>query len=288
MSVTSDSLTNDERRPALWVPGVAKVEVQSGDYGVIHLGPSVGWSRRPDVLGWIVDETIVRRADLTGEIIENLPVPLPQSRIDPARFPNVHRVAANAPLIAVGEQRLRPPIPSVHIDHDPTCACRCEFGIIGSLAGKPICFGGMSFTLTMGATGETGSWVSVKDVPAPFFERVLLELTGGEIDFHSLGLALDLRLLNEDHELRVWEARLVELLKRAEGMDAMARDISRILTSANDADIVEIPLYGTARRQRFPPVTILAASDHEQYRVDLPETWRWCVDRVRPRAPLRQ
>ena len=113
---------NDDRRPALWVPGVAKVEILDGDHGVVHFGASVGWSRRPDPLDWVVDETLARRADITSGLVADLPVPLPESRIDPVQFPNVHRVAASAPLVGLGQHRLHMPIPSVHVDHDPTLA----------------------------------------------------------------------------------------------------------------------------------------------------------------------
>src|SRR5262249_6059273 len=70
---------------------------------------------------------------------------------------------------------------------------------------------------------------------------------------------------------------------------ALTRDIARILACAEDADSVEIPLYGTARRQRFPAATMFATKDGEPvYRLELPETSLWIVDQVRPRAPLRQ
>jgi hypothetical protein len=123
-------------------------------------------------------------------------------------------------------------------------------GIVGRVDGKSVRFGGMSFTLTTGTTEGEGSWVGVEELPPLFVQRALLELTGGGVDLDSLGLALDLQEVTDDQEMADWEAWLSEVLVRAEGMEADAREIARRLASAGDAGVVEIPLYGTGAQIR--------------------------------------
>jgi hypothetical protein len=269
----------------LWVPGVVTVQPMEGDRGIIHLGPSVGWTK-PDVLSWVVDETIVRRADLMAGDLDWLPVNLPETRIDPSRFPNVYRLAANAPLIAVGRRPPSVPLPYLHINHDPTLVWLRDFGVVGTFGEKPVCFGGMYFSLASGATENDGGWVGVDQLPPIFVQRALLELTGGTVDLNSLGVVLDLRNRIEDHELDSWEAWLREVLARAILAESDAREIARLIAAAGDADAIEIPLFGTARRVQFPAVTLLAGeTPSPEFRLTLPETSRWIVEHVAPWTP---
>jgi hypothetical protein len=289
----------DQRVSALWVPGVARLQVYDDDEARFFIGASVGWSRPPDVGGWVVDHTFVRRAELTPAGAEALSVSLPESRIDPGRFPHLHRAAASAPLLAVGfngDNDSRPSgpraFPYVHVNHDPTGVWLRDFGIVGTVDGEVVRFGGMSFSLSSslasGETGAPGSTLHVDKLAPMIVQRALVELTRGAVDLDAIGLALDLRDTTEERDMEDWEAWLAEIWAHAEGMEADAREIVRRFASASEAEAVDVPVYGKARRSRFPRTTLWAGEGGPfESCLELPETSRWIVDGAEPWKPSR-
>jgi hypothetical protein len=93
-------------------------------------------------------------------------------------------------------------------------------------------------------------------------DRILRMATGGIVDGAQIALAF---MMVDVVSVDGWERYLARVDERAEAHRALADEVVRALASAPaDADVVELPAYGAARRIRLPECTLRSADSKDE------------------------
>lgn len=304
--------------------------------GQLRLGPRAGrWWSREDVSNWKSEVHLVEKAKLGRAAAERAGVLLPEAHLDPERCPCLHQVAREAALVWVDvaqtalllEEGLR--VYTVGFDRRAD-----DMFWISADGGDqpPLRVWAAYHDLIRGALGPDKER-SRDDDPEAYeraeeairrsglLDRILRATTGGLVDEFTISEALTLRTFVEervyvgqgqpfrmrrrsaDEIVRVargLEAQYRQVFSRAEGTREEAEAIVRALSEAGSrASTVQIPVYGEARRERFPPLKIrppeeptpggeISAPDARgnlQPWLSLPAQEVWSVDEVEPWWP---
>lgn len=84
-----------------------------------------------------------------------------------------------------------------------------------------------------------------------FLDRVMRAATGGVASGAQIALAFEMDALASSADLDAWEAELTCSAEDA----ALATAIVATLHGAGDADSIQLPTYGVARREKLPRLT---------------------------------
>ena len=306
------SSTRARTRPRLWVPGVLYVDPAT----TLHIGDHAGIVPSEEhVDSWQCEVHLLVKASLDEAVRKAVSLQLPEEVIDAAASPVAHRLATRAELVAVRPSTFTTAIAAgargfvvAHDRTDGTLTLRRE-----EPGRAPTVLRHRLAALTTPEIERAGAGNDPDVVEAlheamldGLIDRLLRHFSDGAIDEASVVLALELALAIEPtffappsrsslSRIRTTpktavpdlEALAAKIEERGRAHEATAAQIADALTTAApDVDLVAIPIYETARRQRVLALTL--QTDKGEPVATLPAYTRWVVDEVedyRPEIP---
>lgn len=316
-------------RPRLWVPGLLYVSSE----GELQAGAHVGYSDpsrafRYTPLGpvrtlddWTHRAWLVERAALRQRQVDDHAIILPETLVDREMQPHAWRWLAAQPLVCVSGLKVRQLVDAGLRVYSVACNAagdgRLELTATGG-AGPRVELSAPLSALRAAATSPADARPTLDQHADPsVIDRALRHLTDGAATEASVVQALAARCLVEDgygyRGARAGEFRSVEAIARdARGLDTLfeqifvraeeQRDAAKAVRAALptkpvEADRLELPTYGAARRVTAPPIHIAASSQaggasvrmsigaEQLADLELSQVDRWFVDDVADWSP---
>jgi hypothetical protein len=272
----------------LTIPGLIFVGAEGAgkDAAVVHLGAAVGWTIPRGVHTWSRELSVVLKEALTPELRRELGVVLPEEQGDPELVPRARRAAQACKVVAV-ERPLSDQLPAKGVRVHTVGFDRVSNGFFYFAAG-----GGESkrvqgelieiISPSLGA----GSREDLEAGLDGLIDRLLAQLSDGTLSEAQLELAealppLGPKSAQAGDKLQTLEGWLILSSTRSAKFEADAKRLAETLRGAarRETDVVEVPLFGQARRVMQPDleVEVIEGEAGKRSRLTLPARSRWFV-----------
>jgi len=261
--------SSDPRTPTLAVPGVIHVAPDTRGGQVVQLGVAAGWITPPGISQWSQELSLVARADVTPALRDELALTMPEDGIAPRRHPLAHKAAESLPFMGVTSEAV-PKLLEKGIRVHTVGFDRVSSGFFYfAEGGKAEAIKVQGDLLEMMAPqlekGE-GTNAEIESHLDRFIDRVLLQLSGGQLDELRVELANALPRLSTDArglrgvDLDAFEAEAAANAERGKKHEGGARKLAAALEAAKDTSSpVKVPLFGEAKPRAQAPIAVMLA-----------------------------
>jgi hypothetical protein len=262
-------------RPRLVVPGIVElVPTYVGAEHEIRRGRLAGHQLDEDVTNWKNTYTFVALADLSLEekvryaprFAEVWSADATGYREHAPPFPHLRRLLARAELLLIGSTSGHDVGPAGHVPLDGPHRV-IEIGFMRTAddyfqlrvsRGKEVlaAISGAFHSIVAHAAEASESLEDVERQHLP--DRILRAATSGLVDGGQIALAF---MMADVVSAEAWEKHLAAVDARAEPHRDLAAEVLRAIEQ--DADVVEVPVFGSARRTRLPARTLRSSSSDD-------------------------
>jgi hypothetical protein len=272
----------------LTIPGLIFVGAEGAgkDAAVVHLGAAVGWTIPRGVHTWSRELSVVLKEALTPELRRELGVALPEEQGDPELVPRARRAAQACKVVAV-ERPLSDQLPAKGVRVHTVGFDRVSNGFFyfATGGGEPKRVQGELIEIIAPSLGA-GSREDLEAGLDGLIDRLLAQLSDGTLSEAQLELAealppLGPKSAQAGDKLQTLEGWLILSSTRSAKFEADAKRLAETLRSAarRETDVVEVPLFGQARRVMQPDleVEVIEGEAGKRSRLTLPARTRWFV-----------
>ncbi|WP_394823648.1 hypothetical protein [Pendulispora albinea] len=248
---------------------------------VVHLGAAAGWMRPRGIRQWAREITVIRRSALSEAIRKDLGVTLPQEQVPPAKLPLTSRAAGESPFIAIAQNLLQKLVDRgvrVHTVGFDKISGGFYYLAEGGQS-PPARVEGDLIEMISPALEAAGENADLDALLEGVIDRILLDVSKGDLGEAAVELAAALPRLctdgrgTEGCDLEAFEREAATLAQGSTAYETLARVLASRLSSTKHSDVVTVPLFGEARREKEPVITVHLGSNHTQ----LSARDRWLV-----------
>ena len=247
----------------------------------VHLGASAGWMKPRGIRQWAREVSVIRRSAFGEGLRKDLGATLPQEQVAPARMPLASRAARESPFIAVSRnlvERLVDKGVRVHtVGFDKISG---GFYYLAEGGQSPaVRIEGDLIEMVSPALEAAGDGADLDSLLEGVIDRILLDVSKGDISEGAVELAAALPRLctdgrgTQDCDLESFEREAAALVGASAQFETLARVLASRLSSTKHSDVVTVPLFGEARREKESVITVNFGSTHTQ----LSARERWLV-----------
>jgi hypothetical protein len=272
----------------LTIPGLIFVGAEGAgkDNAVVHMGAAVGWTIPRGVHTWSRELSVVLKDQLTPELRRELGVLLPEEQGDPELVPRARSAAQACKIVAV-ERPLSDQLPAKGLRVHTVGFDRVSNGFFYFAAGggEPKRVQGELIEI-ISPSLATGTREDLEAGLDGLIDRLLAELSDGALTESQLELAealppLGPKSAGAGDKLQTLEGWLILSASRSAKFEADAKRLAETLRGATrrETDVVEVPLFGQARRVMQPDleVEVIEGEAGKRSRLTLPARTRWFV-----------
>jgi hypothetical protein len=273
----------------LTIPGLIFVGAESTgkDNAVVHLGSAVGWTIPRGVHTWSRELSVVMKEDLKPELLRELGVVLPEDQGDPEVVPRARRAAQACKVVAVeGDLADRVLAKGLRVHTVGFDRVSNGFFYFAAGGGEPRRVQGELIEIISPSLDAAGSREDLDARLDGLIDRLLAQLSDGMLSEAQLELAEALPALGPKgaaagDKLQTLEGWLILSATRSSKFEVDAKQLAETLRGAarRDTDVVEVPLFGQARRVKQPDleVEVIDGDAGKRSRITLPARTRWFV-----------
>ncbi|WP_394843973.1 hypothetical protein LZC95_43830 [Pendulispora brunnea] len=248
---------------------------------VVHLGASAGWMKPRGIRQWTREVSVIRRSAFGEGLRKDLGATLPQEQVAPARMPLTSRASRESPFIAVSRNLVEKLVEKgvrVHtIGFDKITG---GFYYLAEGGQSPaVRIEGDLIEMVSPALEAAGDGADLDSLLEGVIDRILLDVSKGDISEGAVELAAALPRLctdgrgTQDCDLESFEREAAALVGSSAQFETLARVLASRLSSTKHSDVVTVPLFGEARREKESVITVNFGSTHTQ----LSARERWLV-----------